>query len=123
MRLSISSLIFFDLLIRHLFVDVCEFGLCNLRFLFMMVFVCLEVVVFSMMFACWDFVEPIRYGVCDVYVGCGLVYCGWFLHLLVGTRFHYLNLGVCSKFLSCYVPNNLSQQKMKATNSLNYFLI
>ena len=35
------------------------------------VYVCLEVVDFTMMFACWDFVDPIRYGVCDVYVGCG----------------------------------------------------
>jgi hypothetical protein len=35
------------------------------------VYVCLEVVDFSMMFACWDSIEPIRYGVCDVYVGCG----------------------------------------------------
>ena len=51
-------------------------------------YVCLEVVDFSMAFACWDFVEPIRYGVCNVYVGVwGLVCCGWFLCLLVGMRF------------------------------------
>ena len=35
------------------------------------VYVCLEVVDFSVMFACWDSVEPTRYGLCDVYVGCG----------------------------------------------------
>ena len=77
LRIFISSLSFFNflllyMLIRHLFVDVCECGFCNLWFLFMVVFVCLEVVDFSMMFTCWDFVEPIRYGVCDVYVGCGV---------------------------------------------------
>ena len=35
----------------------------------------LEVVDFSVMFACWDSIDPIRFGVCDVYVGCG----GWFV--------------------------------------------
>ena len=62
-----------ELLVRHPFVDVCEFGFCNTQFLFMVAFVdvCLEVADFSMMFACWDFIEPIRYGVCDVYVGFG----------------------------------------------------
>ena len=44
------------------------------------VYVCLEVVGFFVMFPCWDFVEPIRYGVCDVYVGWGSVCCQWFLH-------------------------------------------
>ena len=34
------------------------------------VYVCLKVVDFSMMFACWDSVVPIRYGVCNLYVGC-----------------------------------------------------
>jgi hypothetical protein len=24
------------------------------------------------MFTCWDFIEPIRYGVCDVHVECGV---------------------------------------------------
>ena len=39
------------------------------------VYVCLEVVEFSVMFACWDSIEPKMYGVCDVYVGCG----AWFV--------------------------------------------
>ncbi len=39
------------------------------------VYVCLEVTKFFAMFACWDFVEPIRHGVCDVHVGCG----DWFV--------------------------------------------
>lgn len=39
------------------------------------VYVCLEVVDFSMMFFYWDFVEPIRYGVRDVYAG----FWGWFI--------------------------------------------
>ena len=70
-----------DLLVRHPFVDVCKFGFCNSQFLFTVVFlyVCLEVVDFFMVFACWDSVEPIRYGVCNVYVGVGLL---WVVPLL-----------------------------------------
>ena len=37
------------------------------------VYVCLEVADFFVMFTCCDFIEPIRYGVCDVYVGVGLL--------------------------------------------------
>lgn len=36
------------------------------------VYVCLEVADIFVMFTCWDFIEPIRYGVCDVYVKCGV---------------------------------------------------
>ena len=48
------------------------------------VYVCLEIANISMMSTCWDSVEPVRYIVCDVYVGCGvwgvgLVCSGWFL--------------------------------------------
>ena len=39
------------------------------------VYVCLEVADFSVMFAYWNSIEPIRYGVCNVYVGCG----DWFV--------------------------------------------
>ena len=28
-----------------------------------------------MKFACWDSLEPISYGMCDVYMGCGV----WFV--------------------------------------------
>ena len=38
-------------------------------------YVCLEVVNFVVIFACWGFVEPTRYGDFSVYVGCG----GWFV--------------------------------------------
>ena len=42
-----------------------------------MVFVykCLEVADFFVMFSCWDFIQPMRYGVCNMHVGCG----GWFV--------------------------------------------
>ena len=45
------------------------------------VYVCLEIADFSMMFVCWDSVEPIKYGVGDMYVGCGkwFVACGSFV--------------------------------------------
>ena len=56
------------------------------------VYVCLEVVDFSVMFTCWDSVEPIRYGVCNVYEAWGLVCCGWSLCLLVGLQFRCLRL-------------------------------
>ena len=43
-----------------------------------------------MMFACWDSIEPVRYVVCDTFIGCG----GWFVvvvpHLLVGLQLHCL---------------------------------
>ena len=32
--------------------------------------VCLEVADFSLVFSCHDTVQPIRYGVCYMYVGC-----------------------------------------------------
>ena len=77
LRLSRSDLRFFiDLFVGHPFVNVCEFGFCNLYFLsYKYVYVCLEVAYFSVMFACWNSIEPIRYGVCNVYVGCG----SWFV--------------------------------------------
>ena len=34
------------------------------------IYVCLEVIDFSLVFAYWDFVEPIRYRVCFMDVGC-----------------------------------------------------
>ena len=39
------------------------------------VYVCVEFADFSVMFTSWDPAEPIRYGVCNVYVGVG----GWFV--------------------------------------------
>ena len=64
-----------DLLIRHPFVDVCKFGFCNCHFFVVVfVYVYMEVADFSVMFICWDSVEPVSYGVCDVYVRCE----GWF---------------------------------------------
>jgi hypothetical protein len=67
-------------------------------------YVCLEVVDFSTMFACGGSVKLIRYGVCNVYVGCG----GWFV--ASGSLVCYLaynviarDPNVCSNFLYCYV--------------------
>ena len=52
----------------------------------------------------WDFLELIRYGVCNVYVGCG----GWFV--ASGPLVCYLDYNiiaqdsdVCSDFLYCYL--------------------
>ena len=42
------------------------------------VYVCLEVANFFMMFTCRDYVQPVRYGVCNVYVGCE----GWFVQVV-----------------------------------------
>ena len=57
-----------NLCIGHPFVDVCKFELCV--FLFVVVFVYLELADFTTMIACRDFIEPLRYDVCDVYEGC-----------------------------------------------------
>ena len=55
------------------------------------VYVCLEIANISMMFTCCDSVEPIRYTVCDVYVGCRVW--GWFV---VGGSFGFLiNMRFC----------------------------
>jgi hypothetical protein len=62
------------------------------------VYVSLEVADFSVMFAYWDPIESITYGVYNVYAGwSGLVSCRWLLCLLVGMRFRCLvrNLTFC----------------------------
>ena len=49
-----------------------EFTIRSYCFTVVFIYVCLEDADVFVMFACWDFVEPIRYGVCDVGVGVGV---------------------------------------------------
>ena len=61
------------------------------------VYVCLEVVDFSVMFASHNFIELLRYGVRDVYVMLwGLICCRWFLHLLVWFAIALSKYVICS---------------------------